>query len=133
MGTGREAAAQDGDAPYGREGPFAVTASRNRDLGLGIWDSQISNPESQIPKFTILRVAGVEQAQPGDLTFVANRQYYSLLRSTRASAVILGPAAPEDSAASEGPAEPEGPAKAGHYVRNVRDVSAPAPYGVLRS
>src|SRR5207245_4914466 len=69
---------QDGDAPYGRESPLAVTASRNRDLGLGIWDSQISNlesqipnpksqipnPESRIPLFTIVRarplpVAGV--------------------------------------------------------------------------
>jgi len=87
----------------------------------------------------ILRVAGVEHAQPGDLTFVANRQYYSLLRSTRASAVILGPAAPEDPARSEGPAAfqgpapSQGPAKAGHYVRDVPDVPAPAPYGVLRS
>ena len=77
----------------------------------------------------ILRVAGVEHAQPGDLTFVANRQYYSLLRSTRASAVILGPAAPEDPARSEGPAVSQGPAKAGHYVRDVPDVPAPAPYG----
>ena len=47
----------------------------------------------------ILRVTGIEQAQPGDLTFVANRRYYSLLPSTRAAAVILGadpgaPAAP---------------------------------------
>jgi UDP-3-O-[3-hydroxymyristoyl] glucosamine N-acyltransferase len=38
----------------------------------------------------ILRVAGIEQAQPGDLTFIANRQYVPLLGSTRASAVILG-------------------------------------------
>ena len=75
----------------------------------------------------ILRVAGIEQAQPGDLTFVANRQYYSLLRSTRASAVILGPAAPEGAAPSEGPVPSQGPAKAGHYVL------APPPYGVLRS
>ena len=52
----------------------------------------------------ILRVAGIEQAQPGDLTFVANRKYYPLLRSTRASAVILGSTAPEGPAASEGPA-----------------------------
>ena len=47
----------------------------------------------------ILRVTGIEQAQPGDLTFVANRRYYALLPSTRAAAVILGadpgaPAAP---------------------------------------
>jgi UDP-3-O-[3-hydroxymyristoyl] glucosamine N-acyltransferase len=79
----------------------------------------------------ILRVAGIEQAQPGDLTFVANRQYYPLLRSTRASAVILGAAAPEGPDGSEGPAPSQGPAKAGHDVRDVPGV--PAPYGVLRS
>ena len=79
----------------------------------------------------ILRVAGIEQAQPGDLTFVANRQYYPLLASTRASAVILG--------VTEGPATAEGPAKAGHYVPDVpaaEDPAAPqgpASCGVLRS
>jgi len=38
----------------------------------------------------IVRVAGIQQAQPGDLTFVANARYLSQLASTRASAVILG-------------------------------------------
>jgi len=38
----------------------------------------------------IARVAGIEQAGPGDLTFVANARYLALARSTRASAVILG-------------------------------------------
>ena len=38
----------------------------------------------------IVRVAGIEQAQPGDLTFLANPRYHSLLKTTRASAVILG-------------------------------------------
>jgi UDP-3-O-[3-hydroxymyristoyl] glucosamine N-acyltransferase len=56
----------------------------------------------------ILRVAGIEQAQPGDLTFIANRQYVPLLGSTRASAVILG---------SDVSGEPD----------------APASYGILRS
>jgi UDP-3-O-[3-hydroxymyristoyl] glucosamine N-acyltransferase len=37
----------------------------------------------------ISRVAGVERAEPGDLTFIANAKYYSQLSSTRASAVIL--------------------------------------------
>jgi UDP-3-O-[3-hydroxymyristoyl] glucosamine N-acyltransferase len=37
----------------------------------------------------IQRVAGIERAQPGDLTFVANPKYQSQLASTRASAVIL--------------------------------------------
>ena len=37
----------------------------------------------------IVRVSGLEHAQPGDLTFLANRRYHSLLERTRASAVIL--------------------------------------------
>lgn len=39
----------------------------------------------------IVRVAGVQHAQPGDLTFLANQKYSSQLSSTRASAVIVGP------------------------------------------
>ncbi len=45
----------------------------------------------------IQRVAGIEQAGPGDITFVANPKYQSRLATTRASAVIVGensPAAP---------------------------------------
>ncbi len=37
----------------------------------------------------ITRVAGIEHAQPGDLTFVANPRYHRFLGRTRASAVIL--------------------------------------------
>ena len=39
----------------------------------------------------IRRVAGIEHAGPGDLTFVANPKYNALLPQTRASAVILAP------------------------------------------
>jgi UDP-3-O-[3-hydroxymyristoyl] glucosamine N-acyltransferase len=42
----------------------------------------------------ILRVAGVERAGPGDLTFVANPRYYGQLAITRASAAIVGDAMP---------------------------------------
>ncbi|HEX3702677.1 MAG TPA: UDP-3-O-(3-hydroxymyristoyl)glucosamine N-acyltransferase [Vicinamibacterales bacterium] len=38
----------------------------------------------------IRRVAGIEQAAAGDLTFVANSKYQALLEGTHASAVILG-------------------------------------------
>ena len=38
----------------------------------------------------ITRVARIEEAGPGDLTFFANPKYASELRATRASAVILG-------------------------------------------
>ncbi len=38
----------------------------------------------------IRRVAGIEDAGPGDLTFFSNPKYSAKLRQTRASAVILG-------------------------------------------
>lgn len=38
----------------------------------------------------IARVAGIEDAGPGELTFFANPKYSAELRATRASAVILG-------------------------------------------
>jgi UDP-3-O-[3-hydroxymyristoyl] glucosamine N-acyltransferase len=41
----------------------------------------------------IRRMTGIEQAEPGDLTFFANRKYAAELRQTRASAVIVGDAA----------------------------------------
>jgi UDP-3-O-[3-hydroxymyristoyl] glucosamine N-acyltransferase len=42
----------------------------------------------------IVRVAGLESAGPGDLTFFANPRYAALLAETSASAVILGEGAP---------------------------------------
>jgi len=42
----------------------------------------------------IQRVAGIEHAGPGDITFVANPKYQSRLTTTRASAVIVGETAP---------------------------------------
>lgn len=45
----------------------------------------------------IVRVAGIQQAGPGDLTFLANSKYESMLARTGASAVLLredAPAAP---------------------------------------
>lgn len=41
------------------------------------------------PDLVISGVAGIEHAGPGQVTFLANRKYFSLLKSTRASAVLL--------------------------------------------
>ena len=49
----------------------------------------------------IERVSGIEHAQPGDLTFLANARYHPHLATTRASAVIVAAATPR---APEGPA-----------------------------
>jgi len=38
----------------------------------------------------IVRVAGIEEAKTGDLTFVSNRKYIRHIKNTRASAIILG-------------------------------------------
>lgn len=42
------------------------------------------------PLIEVRRVASIERAEPGDLTFVANSRYQDRLSSTRASAVIVG-------------------------------------------
>jgi UDP-3-O-[3-hydroxymyristoyl] glucosamine N-acyltransferase len=41
------------------------------------------------PEMEISGVAGIEYAGPGQLTFLVNRKYFPLLRTTRASAVLL--------------------------------------------
>lgn len=48
----------------------------------------------------VVRVAGLKDAGPGDVTFLANSKYEKLLAASRASAVILsdGPAVPHASA-----------------------------------
>jgi UDP-3-O-[3-hydroxymyristoyl] glucosamine N-acyltransferase len=44
----------------------------------------------------IARVAGIEHAQPGDLTFVASPKYQPFLKTTRASAVIVSTDTPRN-------------------------------------
>jgi len=42
------------------------------------------------PGDTMIRgVAGIEHAEPGQITFLANRRYFPLLKTTRASAVLV--------------------------------------------
>ena len=38
----------------------------------------------------ITRIAGIDEAGAGDLAFVSNRKYISRIKTTRASAIILG-------------------------------------------
>jgi UDP-3-O-[3-hydroxymyristoyl] glucosamine N-acyltransferase len=44
----------------------------------------------------ILGLAAIENARPGDLTFIANPKYFSKLPATRASAVICGEQLPDE-------------------------------------
>lgn len=43
----------------------------------------------------ISRIVGIEEAGPGDLTFLANPKYFSKLKTTQASAIIVEPSAPQ--------------------------------------
>ena len=49
------------------------------------------------PDIEISQVAGIDEAGPGDITFVSNRKYISRIKHTRASAIILGLDMPEAS------------------------------------
>ncbi len=41
------------------------------------------------PELEIRGVAGIEYAEAGQITFLANRRYFPLLKTTRASAVLI--------------------------------------------
>lgn len=56
-----------------------------RDLAALIDAAVVGDPETEIE-----RMATIDQAQPGDITFLANPKYLPLLATTRASAVIIG-------------------------------------------
>jgi UDP-3-O-[3-hydroxymyristoyl] glucosamine N-acyltransferase len=52
------------------------------------------------PTSRITRVAGIETATPGDLTFVSNPKYAALARTTKATAILVEPDFPEISTAT---------------------------------
>jgi UDP-3-O-[3-hydroxymyristoyl] glucosamine N-acyltransferase len=51
-----------------------------------------------LPETEIQGVAGIERATPGQLTFLANKRYIPLLKTTQASAVLIEEGAPLDRA-----------------------------------
>jgi UDP-3-O-[3-hydroxymyristoyl] glucosamine N-acyltransferase len=54
----------------------------------------------------ITGIAGIEQAGPGEVTFVSNKKYAGLARTTRAAAVLVEPQFPEIEAATLRLADP---------------------------
>lgn len=57
------------------------------DLATHLGATLSGNPDAEVTS-----AAGLEDAQPGQLTFVANPKYTALARTTRATAVIVEPA-----------------------------------------
>lgn len=47
------------------------------------------------PDLEISGIAGIEDAQPGQITFVSNKKYVPLARTTRASAILVEPRFPD--------------------------------------
>src|SRR5262245_317645 len=94
--------------------PAASTRRTNKSSG-GMCDD-ISHPPLKLSEIAqklgcrlegdgsadIRRVTGIEHAEPGDLTFLANQKYRQQLASTRASAVILHESDPVSSSAAFG-------------------------------
>jgi UDP-3-O-[3-hydroxymyristoyl] glucosamine N-acyltransferase len=55
------------------------------------------------PDLEMTGVAGIDHAAPGQLTFLANRKYFSLLKTTRASAVLVDESVSIEREASQTP------------------------------
>ncbi len=75
----------------------------------------------------ITGVAGIKDAGPGDITFLANPKYLPLLPTTRASAVIVGPDAP---ACDRNLVRTEHPYLAFTQVLKLFAVQLPVPKGI---
>jgi UDP-3-O-[3-hydroxymyristoyl] glucosamine N-acyltransferase len=80
----------------------------------------------------ILRVAGIEQAAAGDLTFVANSKYQSRLTDTRASAVILASSAVLEAPAPFAILRSEHPYLTFAQALRVFHQASPPPVGIDR-
>jgi UDP-3-O-[3-hydroxymyristoyl] glucosamine N-acyltransferase len=59
---------------------------------LGVLAAHIGAELRGDPQITVRRLATLDQAEAGDLSFLYNRRYRKFLKVTAASAVILGPA-----------------------------------------
>jgi UDP-3-O-[3-hydroxymyristoyl] glucosamine N-acyltransferase len=66
-----------------------MTPRRLADLAQELGAKLIGDPD-----LSITGVAGIREARPGDLTFLANPRYETHLAETRASAVLIGAAKP---------------------------------------
>lgn len=74
---------------------MAAVAKRVGAMKLGEIAAAIGAELHGDPDVEIVGVAAIEEAGPGELTFVASGRYGALLSSTRAAAVILPRGAPE--------------------------------------
>lgn len=65
-------------------------------MRLGVLVDRLGGELRASPDVEVFRVAPIEQAGEGEITFLSNPRYTSKLKTTRASAVILAPEAAAD-------------------------------------
>ena len=75
-------------------------------MKLGLIAQQLGCELKGDATIDIQRVTGIDEARPGDLTFLSNRKYASSVKTTSASAVILEPSFPDIAAATLRTANP---------------------------
>ena len=68
---------------------MGTTLNYNRSMKLSELAQQLGARLEGDPELEITGVAGIEEAGPGQVTFVANPKYAPLARSTRAAAVLV--------------------------------------------
>ncbi len=92
-------------------------------MKLGELAARLDCPLEGDPNVEITSVAGIEEAQPGEITFFTHPRYRQALRQTRASAVILPPG-------QEAPHIPALRSKSPyvHFARAIEILYPPAKY-----
>lgn len=75
-------------------------------MKLGLIAEQLGCELKGDANIDIQRVAGIDEARPGDLTFVSNRKYASRVKTTSASALIVEPSFQEIATATLRTANP---------------------------
>jgi UDP-3-O-[3-hydroxymyristoyl] glucosamine N-acyltransferase len=63
-------------------------------MKLGALAAQLSCQLEGNATIEITGVAGIEEAQPGELTFLVNKKYRAALETTKASAILIAPGGP---------------------------------------
>ncbi len=62
-------------------------------MKLGVLAEQLGCQVEGDASIEITGVAGIQEAQPGHLTFLVNKKYRAALATTKASAILLAPGA----------------------------------------
>ena len=98
--AGRAGLRSRGFSPTGSRYNEAILMATVQRISLGDLAARLGCELRGDPNIEITGVAGMEQAGPADLTFLANPKYARRVKNTRAAAVLVSQALPDMSTAS---------------------------------